>query len=255
MPSIAKTRAAAAGRPSEVRLPQIESVRLYRQIANLLSTRIDQGLFPIGSFLPAERELAEQLGVSRTSVREALIALEVGGQVSIRAGQGVQVLHSSAQADGAGQDSDTVPADIGPIQIMEARSLVEPKTAGLAAVNHTAANLKGMRRAMALQAEAASAKAPQYREGDRNFHVEIARASGNPAFEVLVSTLWEYRTKPLFRKFEEMLVGPDRPKKTAAEHRDILDAIAARDGSAAAKAMKRHLDAVLRAFIKGTVND
>ena len=81
-----------AERLLDARLPQIETVRLYRQIADLLSERIDQGLFPIGTLLPAERDLAQQLGVSRTSVREALIALEVGGKVSIRVGHGAQIL-------------------------------------------------------------------------------------------------------------------------------------------------------------------
>ncbi|MDB5523431.1 MAG: FadR family transcriptional regulator [Rhizobium sp.] len=232
-----------------VRLPQIEPVRLYRQIADLLNTRIDQGLFPVGTFLPAERELAEQLGVSRTSVREALIALEVSGQVSIRPGHGVQVLSGSQQlANGAPQGE----TDIGPIQIMDARRHVESKTAELAAVNHTSENLERMRNAMALQAEAASATAPQYREGDCNFHVEIAKASGNPAYELLVASLWEFRTKPLFRRFEELLVGPDRPKKTALEHQAIFDAIATRDGRAATRLMKAHIDEVLKAFIKGS---
>ena len=70
----AKQAAASGG----LRLPQVEPMRLYRQIAALISDRIDEGLFPVGSLLPAERDLSEQLGVSRTSVREALIAL--GGE-------------------------------------------------------------------------------------------------------------------------------------------------------------------------------
>jgi DNA-binding FadR family transcriptional regulator len=134
---------------------------------------------------------------------------------------------------------------------MEARRVIEPKSAELAAANHTSSGLERMRAAMALQAKASSAAADQYREGDRKFHVEIARASGNPAYEMLVSKLWEYRTKPLFERFEELLVGPDRPAKTAAEHQAIYDAIADGDGAAASRAMKRHIDAVLRAFIRG----
>jgi DNA-binding FadR family transcriptional regulator len=236
-------------RPTDVKLPQVESMRLYRQIAGLLGVRIEQGLFPVGSFLPAERELADQLGVSRTSVREALIALEVAGQVSIQPGHGVQVLrapHANPQTP-----RDGIPADIGPIQIMEARRVVEAKTAELAAAHRTPDNLAAMESAMALQSEASTATAAPYREGDRAFHLEIARAAGNPAYLLLVSELWEFRTKPLFRKFEDLLVGPDRPRKTAAEHRAIVAAIAARDGLAAARAMRHHIDAVLTAFIKG----
>ena len=238
--------------PSEeratTRLPQLESTRLYRRIAELLETRIDQGLFPAGTFLPPERELAEQLAVSRTSVREALIALEVTGRVAIRQGHGVQIL-SGAQRPAAQNPSE---ADIGPIQIMEARRVIEPRVAELAAANHRQENLDGMRAAMDLQASATSATPENYREGDRLFHVEIARASGNPAYEVVVSKLWEYRTKPLFERFERMLLGPDRPGRTAAEHQNIFEAIAAGDATAAGKTMKQHLDGVLSAFIKGS---
>jgi DNA-binding FadR family transcriptional regulator len=235
----------------DARLPQIETVRLYRQIADLVSERINQGLFPIGTLLPAERDLAQQLGVSRTSVREALIALEVGGKVSIRVGHGVQVLEATPRSVATERSTHAAEADIGPIQLMEARRHVELKTAELAAANRTEGNLERMRQAMDVQARAESAHAPQYRDGDRNFHVEIARAGGNAAYAVLVASLWDYRSKPLFKKFEELLVGPDRPTKTTNEHHDIFDAIVSRDAAVARKAMKRHLDAVLRAFSRG----
>lgn len=234
------------------KLPQIESVRLYRQIARLLSVRINQGLFPIGSFLPPERELSEQLGVSRTSVREALIALEVAGQIEIRPGHGVQVLRSIAPLP---QALAQPPTDIGPIQIMEAREIVEVRCAALAATNHTLENLAAMEQAIARQAAAKLVSSPEYSASDRAFHVEIARASANPAFELLVSSLWEYRTKPLFRKFESLLMGPERPRKTIDEHRKIHVAIAAGDPVAAERAMKQHLTAVLRAFLKGQSRD
>ena len=239
-----------SARPSSeaARLPQLESTRLYRRIAELLETRIDQGLFPAGTFLPSERELAEQLAVSRTSVREALIALEVTGRVAIRHGHGVQVLLDTQRP----ATQNLTEADIGPIQIMEARRVIEPRVAELAAVNCGQANLDSMRAAMHRQNSAKTAMSKNYRDGDRQFHVEIARASGNPAYEVVVSKLWEYRTKPLFERFEKMLVGPDRPAETAAEHEKIFEAIAAGNATAAGRAMKQHLDAVLSAFIRGS---
>lgn len=142
--------------------------------------------------------------------------------------------------------------DIGPIQIMEARRMIEPRVAKLAAAHHRQVNLDGMRAAMDLQASANSATPENYREGDRLFHVEIARASGNPAYEVVVSKLWEYRTKPLFERFEQMLLGPERPGQTAAEHQSIFEAVVAGDATAAGRTMKQHLDGVLSAFIKGS---
>ena len=134
---------------------------------------------------------------------------------------------------------------------MQARLHVEPWTAELAASARGDANLARMRQAMTVQASAESAASPKYRDGDMQFHVEIARASGNAAFAVIVGALWAYRSKPLFGKFEELLIGPDRPAKTMKEHRAIYDAIAARDGATARRKMRSHLNAVLREFSRG----
>jgi DNA-binding FadR family transcriptional regulator len=243
--------ALASGERVEVPLPQLEQVRLYRQIAALLGDKIEKGVFPIGTLLPAERDLAQQFGVSRSTVREALIALEVAGKVSIRVGRGVQILEARPRTPEIDYMVDVGDADLSPIQLMEARLHVEPRTAELAASARGDANLARMRRAMKVQAHAGSAAAAQYRDGDMQFHVEIARASGNAAFAVIVGALWAYRSKPLFGKFEELLIGPDRPANTVAEHRIIYEAIADRDGVAARRAMRRHLNVVLRAFLRG----
>src|SRR5580704_8240133 len=125
MRRLAKTPPSQAERLLDARLPQIETVRLYRQIADLLSERIEDGVFPIGTLLPAERELAQQLGVSRTSVREALIALEVAGKVSIRVGHGVQILQATPKPSPIERSGEDADADISPIQVMEARRHVE----------------------------------------------------------------------------------------------------------------------------------
>jgi DNA-binding FadR family transcriptional regulator len=247
MKRLLQSRLAFPEKATEARLPQLEPVRLYRQIADLIVDRIDQGLFPIGTLLPAERELAQQLGVSRTSVREALIALEVSGKVSIRVGHGVQILEATPQPDFTGSAGGMAEWDIGPIQLMEARLHIELKTAELAAANRSDANLERMGEAIELQAEA-SMGSPRYRDGDRNFHVEIARAGGNAAYAFVVASLWDNLSRPLFDKFEELLAGPDRPSKTVSEHRQIYDAIAGRDEIAAHAAMKHHIDAVLFAF-------
>jgi DNA-binding FadR family transcriptional regulator len=242
-------------RSRDFRLPQIEPTRLYRQIANLLSDRIDDGYFPAGSLLPAERDLAQQLGVSRTSVREALIALEVGGKVSIRVGHGVQILEATPQPGRAGVMGGSADLDIGPIQLMEARRHVELKATELAAVNRDQSNLEAMRRAIETQANARSVRAREYRAGDRDFHVEIAKAGGNAAYALLVADLWDFRCKPMFERFEELLTGPERLGQTAAEHRRIYDAIAEGDRIAARQAMKFHLDTVLALFSRGLGKD
>lgn len=246
---------AQAEQGSVLSLPQVEPVRLYRQIADLISRRIDEGVFPVGSLLPSERDLAQQLRVSRTSVREALIALEVRGKVSIRVGHGVQILQATPRTDRPDVRSSVGDADIGPIELMEARRFVEAKTAELAAQNRDKHNLQRLKRAIELQARASSTRAPEYRDGDRDFHVEIARATGNAAYVLIIADLWDYICRPTFEKFEELLVGPERPSQTTAEHKRIFDAIAAGDGVAARRAMRAHLDAVLLAFSRGLDTD
>jgi DNA-binding FadR family transcriptional regulator len=246
-----KPQARQAVATSGLRLPQVEPVRLYRQIAALIGDRIDNGSFSVGSLLPAERDLAEQLGVSRTSVREALIALEVSGKVSIRVGHGVQILQATPRSDHVGASAEVSEGDIGPIQMMEVRRLIEPRSAELAALNRDSANLERIERALEEQAQAESVKSAEYRDWDRTFHIEIAKASGNAALTLLIGTLWDYRRKPMFEKIEDLLMGPDRLYKTPAEHRRIFDAIATGDRTAARNAMKTHLDAVIRAFSRG----
>jgi DNA-binding FadR family transcriptional regulator len=106
----------------------IEPRRLYRQIADQIRGLIKTGEFPAGSRLPPERDLARQLGVSRPSVREALIALEVEGMVEVRIGSGIYVLASTATLPANGPD-----AAAGPFELLRARYVIESECAALAA--------------------------------------------------------------------------------------------------------------------------
>src|SRR5438309_3928985 len=104
----------------------IEPRRLYRQIADQIRGLIKSGEFPAGTRLPAERDLARQLGVSRPSVREALIALEVEGWVEVRTGSGIYV-QAAQRRNGAhaGKNGTAGHAEWGPLQVMQARVVVE----------------------------------------------------------------------------------------------------------------------------------
>src|ERR1700758_3079561 len=101
---------------SAMPIHSIEPRRLYRQIADQIRTLIRSREFPAGSRLPPERDLARQLGVSRPSVREALIALEVEGLVEVRIGSGIYVLGS-----GSGEQGPPVQAALGPFELLRAR--------------------------------------------------------------------------------------------------------------------------------------
>ncbi len=230
-------------------LPQIESRRLYRQIAEVIEKHIDAGEFPPGSFLPPERELAQQLGVSRASVREALIALEVEGKVSVRVGNGVTVLPAApALAEGEEDGESTVRwPEVGPLELLEARKLVECETASLAAKNATDDDLTELEATLA-QMEAEHNEDEPTHPGDRRFHLKIAEMSGNQAFVRIVTMLWDQRGTALYEKFEEHFVTRRLFEDTSRDHRLILEAIKARDASGARNAMRRHLEGVRRTF-------
>ena len=104
-----------------------ESRRLYRQIADQIAVLIEKGEYGPGERLPPERNLAKQLGVSRPSVREALIALEVEGYVEVRVGSGVYVLGLRPATPA------TLPADSGPFELIRARWLIEAECGAFAA--------------------------------------------------------------------------------------------------------------------------
>src|SRR6202795_3495135 len=123
-------------------LQAVDNRRLYRQIADQIAALIEKGEYAAGQRLPPERDLAKQLGVSRPSVREALIALEVEGYVEVRVGSGVYVV-----GRGPGARAETLPADSGPFELIKARWLIEAECAALAARQATKAQVRAIEEA------------------------------------------------------------------------------------------------------------
>ena len=178
-------------------LKTVEPKRLYRQIAEQLRVLIGRGEFPVGTRLPAERDLARQLGVSRPSVREALIAMEVEGWVEIRTGSGIYVLDRDARAQGI----KLAPAEWGPLELIRARRVVEGEIASMAAVQARRKDLDAMRKAIsAMETSAAQGVLPL--DGDRAFHTAIVEACGNVVLIETVQTFWDSRRGPLFMRLE-----------------------------------------------------
>ena len=159
----------------------IEPRRLFRLIAEQVATMIQRGDLPPGSRLPAERELATRLGVSRPSLREALIALELEGLVEVRGGSGVYVRPPPLAAPLEGADAP------GPFDILEARALLEPDCAALAA-RRDAPIRAGVGSAFAHFVAIRTAGQPD-EAADRGFHLAIAEASGNVALARLADAL------------------------------------------------------------------
>jgi len=222
----------------------VETRRLYRQIADQIRTLIGSGAAAPGVRLPAERDLARQLGVSRPSLREALIALEVEGLLDVRVGSGIYV----AKPGGRG-DSAQIAGASGPFEVIRARRLIEGECAALAAKHGSAAQLRAIRKAHAdLQREAKRHHNPL--DADRAFHIRIAEATGNSALELVVQTLWDQRVGPLYRALEVKLEYPAMAAETLAEHDAVLSAILGRKPAAARAAMRRHMDQTRRRYSK-----
>jgi DNA-binding FadR family transcriptional regulator len=216
-------------------IQSIEPRRLYRQIADQLRGLITGGEFAVGERLPAERDLAHQLGVSRPSVREALIALEVEGLVEVRVGSGVYV-----KAREPAPSAQRVEHAFGPFEIIRARQLVEGELAATAAREMNAAQLRGLREAIAVMEEDI-VRGEMPMRGDRLFHVRIAEAAENAPLLRIVSALFDERFNPLFVQLGAHFENEPSWRAAVAEHQAVVAAIAAHDAAKARRAMHTHL--------------
>jgi GntR family transcriptional repressor for pyruvate dehydrogenase complex len=227
-------------------IQSIEPRRLYRQIADQIRTLVRSGEFPSGSRLPPERDLARQLGVSRPSVREALIALEVEGLVEVRIGSGIYVLNGGRARSGV----EEMQAASGPFELLRARGVIEGECAALAAKSAKKPQIAAIEQALdVMQDEHRAGKQPL--AGDRLFHLRIAEATGNGALVQVVRMLWEERTGPLYQQLEHHYDAPELWDAALTEHRTVLKAIAAHDPSGARAAMQRHLNQAYKRFSTG----
>ncbi len=218
--------------------------RLYHSIAKKIEALIDSGSYPTGSRLPAERELAEQFGVSRVAVREAEIALQAVGRIEIRTGSGAYVLDAQAGRKNA------LP-DVSAFELTEARALFEAEAAALAAAQVDDATLEELERYIQIMATTG----PDDEAGetaDRDFHRAVASASGNAAITYVIETLWTLRTdlEPVKAVYDS--VCSEDFGARAKEHSDILDALRAHDPAAARVAMRQHFTRLLKSMLDVT---
>lgn len=222
----------------------VEPRRLYRQIADQIRALIAKGEAAPGERLPAERELARRLHVSRPSLREALIALEVEGLLDVRVGSGIYV-----KRPGERRRATALAGESGPFEVIRARRLIEGECAALAARSATPAQLRAIRKAHARMLKEAK-RHHNPLAADRAFHVRIAEAAGNSALVLVVQTLWDQRMGPLYRTLEKKLEYPAMAARTLHEHRAILAALARRDAAAARASMRQHMDMTMKRYTK-----
>lgn len=221
----------------------VENRRLYRQIADQIEGLIAAGEFAPGNRLPPERDLAVKLGVSRATVREAMVALELAGLVDIRIGSGIFV----CPREGASLAKDD--PGPGPFELIDARRALESGTAALAATNITDEELAGLREALdTMRREQASGADSE--DGDRMFHLLVARATHNALLARTVAEFWEWTRGPMWIRLNDNIYMRRNRQRWLADHERILDALERRDGEGAASAMREHLAHVKDALLK-----
>lgn len=221
----------------------VPEARLYRVVADRIQALIKDEQLGAGARLPSERDLATQLGVSRASVREGLIALELTGVIEVRGGSGVYVSEKAAAASVLSE------AGGGPFEVLSARRLIEGEIAAIAARMGTDGAIDKI-----LQAVAEMERHQNDRKhndiADRNFHLAIASATGNSALVAVVNNLWDQRGG-LWMRMEEHFHTDQMHNATLGDHRAIVAAIAAHDPAGARRAMRAHLERVTREFSRG----
>jgi len=231
-----RRRTGAGKGEREMGIEPIKSTRIYEAIVRQVKAMIAEGRLKSGDQLPPERDLAEKFVVSRTSVREALRALESLGLIEIRPGEGTFVREVSVEMliEPLALAMLSQRAAIG--ELFEARRLLEPSIAAFAARRATPHDIEEMTRILEEQAKEVAAGRTGLAQ-DAEFHSAIAGAAHNRAISRLVHGIMDLLTQSR----EESLSTPGRPNRSHESHRQILSAIAARDEVAAHQAMLDHL--------------
>ncbi len=223
----------------------MKAKRLYKTVADDLLKVIDSGRYSPGERLPAERELANEYNVSRPTMREAIIALEIADRVEVRKGSGVYVLEQKEEP------TKSLDLDVGPFELTEARMLVEGEAAGLAAsmiTDEEITELDGIITRMREENENSDGG----EVADKAFHMLIARATRNSAIEAIIEDLWNMREHSELTKRMYKTVRLNGVRPSVDEHKDIYLALKSRDPVAARTAMRLHLNRVIDTMFQAT---
>ena len=215
--------------------------RLYRQISDKILVLIETGEYSVGSRLPSERELAERFSVSRPTIREAVIALEAKGRVSVKTGSGVYVVEPSVEFTGLAKS-------VSPFELIESRVFIEGEAAALAAVLITESQLAELEKALEAMALENVEGDPASVVADRKFHSIISEATNNRVLSMLISQLWDVQEELDNIRIAHQAVCMKDDARRLAEHRAIFDAMVENDPNKARVAMRNHFSRMLTAL-------
>ncbi|EJF88911.1 FadR/GntR family transcriptional regulator [Bartonella tamiae] len=236
----------------------MNTARLYQNIVRAIKEDIKKGLYKLGEKLPSERELAEIFNVSRTSIREAIIALEVSQIVQVKVGSGVYISRTKMT-----HETHLAPKihpllepylkdhkEITPFELLEARLNLEPFLAQKAAQNRTEEQIQKIKEAYLMNV-ADNLEQSTDHIGDRLFHIRIAEAAQNAAYVFFLKYLLGQQYTEIFGGLQKLYTPQDMPLRSQLEHYEILLAIQQRNSQCAYDAMKKHIQNVINIFSRG----
>ncbi|WP_434354959.1 FadR family transcriptional regulator [Parasalinivibrio latis] len=219
--------------------------RLYLTVANEMIDRIKQKQYAVGDKIPPERKLSEELGVSRTVIREAMVYLELIGVATIKKGAGVYVTNSEPT-----QGNSQIP-EYTPYHILHARKVIEGGFARAAAESKTDSLVEELERCIAMMEASLFFSDKELRhkasiDADRQFHALISSVCDNPILETFHGDLMSMHLKgKMWMRMESMAENPAAQGRWIKDHKKIFTAIKSGDGDAAEAAMVEHLDNVI----------
>ncbi|MBL6945608.1 MAG: FadR family transcriptional regulator [Rhodospirillales bacterium] len=206
-----------------------------------LNTLLTSGRFPVQSRLPSERQLATELKTTRAKLRQALALMEAKGLIWRHVGQGTFVGRPPVVDAPA---LTLLTKSTNPTEIMEARLILEPKIAGLAALRATADDIAQLERCV--EKAAAARDLESFELWDGTFHETVAAASHSVLLKSLQNVMTELRADKLWGQLKKASVNQERRKAYNVQHQRCVDAIGNRDIAGAEESMRDHLETIHR---------
>jgi len=229
------------------------TTRLYQKIGVKLMDKIASGEYKVGDKMPPERDIAEQLNVSRSVIREALIMLELKKLVEVKKGSGVYVINTPSDVVKEGPVLPEVEDvshhelegdDVGPFEMLQARQLLESHVTEFAATQVTKSDISRLRQALDMERMHLEGNLCDY-DGDEMFHIVIAEATQNSVLSDMVKDMWERRNRSdMWQRLHERISVHDYRQRWLADHEKVYMALVRKDPVAARKAMWEHLENV-----------
>jgi DNA-binding FadR family transcriptional regulator len=210
---------------------------MFWNVVDKIETLIGSGAYPAGSRLPSERELAETFEVSRPTIREAIIALEVLQKVEVKTSSGVYVLEQ--------ENDKTQQKEVSAFELTQARALVEGEAAALAASTITSQELARLNKTLIAMQNGEDAE-----KADREFHLIISTATRNNAILLAVENLWKLRDTQKKIKSAYKNVCSQSDSERLDEHTRIYEALKNQDPQAARSAMHHHFNRLINALFE-----